>query len=81
MLLMTTGHVMLNALPMSIFGPLSLLYWLYYIFLDPIMRLLGLSGTTVKMAVKHTPNGTVNGSADGKINGHSNGYARLSEKA
>jgi hypothetical protein len=71
---------MLNALPMSIFGPLSLLYCLYYTFVDPIVSLLGLSGTTAKRGVKHIPDGTMNGLANGKTNGHSNDYARLSEK-
>jgi hypothetical protein len=36
---------MLNALPMSIFGPLSLLYWIYYTVFDPILQVLGLSGS------------------------------------
>ncbi|OCT52237.1 Dimethylaniline monooxygenase [Cladophialophora carrionii] len=36
------GHIMLNALPMAIFGPLSLLYWIYFTFYAPFLKRLGL---------------------------------------
>jgi hypothetical protein len=72
---------MLNALPMSIFGPLSLLYWLYYTFIDPIVRLLGFSSAQDTTAVKHASNGTANGTVSGKVNGHTDDYVHLPEKA
>ncbi|OAL33326.1 hypothetical protein AYO20_07337 [Fonsecaea nubica] len=37
------GHILLNALPMSIFGPLSLCYWIYYTFFNPVFSRLGFS--------------------------------------
>ena len=59
---------MLNALPMSIFGPLSFCYWIYYTFFDPILRLFGLSGSRRENEVH--------------VNGSANGYAKMElEKA
>ena len=34
---------MLNALPMGIFGPVSLFYWIFYSIFDPILEILGLN--------------------------------------
>lgn len=39
------GHLMLNALPVSIFGPLSLCYWIFYSIFDPVLTVLGISGS------------------------------------